>query len=107
MNTRKILSSLLAGVLAISAGITASKAEPESPENRVIYQAIESKTITSGVIQDTVTRYTDLGWQRIYILKADLNNQNVHIDALANKDTIQKPLSTSDHMKEWGGGCRH
>jgi hypothetical protein len=105
MSIKKIIACFLAGVIMASAGVTGAKAElsesAESP-NRVIYQTVESKTITSGVTMDTITRYTELGWQKIYIMKADLNNPNVHIDALANRDTIQKPLTTSDHMKEWG-----
>lgn len=103
MSIKKTMACLLAGVMIASACITGAKAEtPENTPNRVIHQAIESKTITSGVTLDTITRYTELGWQKIYIMKADLNNPNVHIDALTDKDTIQKPLSTSDHMKEWG-----
>jgi len=70
--------------------------------NSVIYQTVESKIITSGVTQDIITRFTELGWQKIYVLKADLNDQNVHIDALASGETIQKPLSTTDHIREWG-----
>lgn len=105
MSIKKTIAWLLAGVMFASCGITGTKAEtpePAEPPNRVIYQTVESKTITSGVTMDTVTRYTEMGWQKIYIMKADLNNPSVHIDALANRDTIQKPQTTSEHMKEWG-----
>ncbi|MDD4295563.1 MAG: phosphodiester glycosidase family protein [Ruminiclostridium sp.] len=102
MSIKQTAAGLLACILILSAGMTGAKAETTDPVNRVIYQTVDSKTITSGVTQNIVTRYTDLGWQKIYIMKADLNNPNVHIDALTNNDTIQKPLSTTDHMKEWG-----
>jgi len=68
----------------------------------VIHQTVETKTITSGVTLDTITRFTELGWQKIYVMKADLNDPYVHIDALSSSETIQKPLSMTDHMLEWG-----
>ncbi|NLM28522.1 MAG: exopolysaccharide biosynthesis protein [Clostridiaceae bacterium] len=68
----------------------------------VIYQTAESKTITSGVTLDIITRFTEFGWQKIYVMKADLNDPYVHIDALTSSETIQKPLTVTDHMLEWG-----
>lgn len=55
----------------------------------VIYQTAESKTITSGVTLDIITRFTEFGWQKIYVMKADLNDPYVHIDALTSSETIQ------------------
>jgi len=74
----------------------------QTPIINVIYQTVESKTITSGVTLDIITRFTEFGWQKIYVMKADLNDPYVHIDALSSNATIQKPLSTTDHMLEWG-----
>ncbi len=106
MNIKRAVSGILTGLIIISGTITGVLAEepitPVIPANPVIYRTSESKIITSGVTQETITRYTGLGWQKIYVLKADLNDSNVHIDTLVNRDTIQKPLSTTDHMKEWG-----
>lgn len=99
MNLKKTAVLLLSFVLLLSGTISGSYA---SSSDSVIYQTVKSKIITSGVTQDTITRYTDVGWQTIYVLKADLNNPNVHIDALANKETMQKPQSTTEHLKEWG-----
>ncbi len=103
MKIKSVMSGILAGLLIIPGSVTGVwAAEPDATGNKVIYQTAKSKTITSGVTQGTITRYTEKGWQKIYVLKADLNDSNVHIDALANGETIQKPLSTSDHMDEWG-----
>ena len=103
MQVKRILCGLLSGLFILTNGITtAYAADAAFPVNNIIHQSVESKTITAGVTQDKIIRYTDLGWQTIYVMKADLTNTNVHIDALANKDNIQKPLSTMDHMKEWG-----
>ncbi|HEY8421311.1 MAG TPA: phosphodiester glycosidase family protein [Thermoclostridium sp.] len=103
MKFKKAAVLLLSSVLLFSGFISGSYAsETVTSANSVIYQTVETKIITSGVTQDTITRYTELGWQTIYVLKADLNDSNVHIDSLTNGETIQKPLSTTDHMKEWG-----
>ena len=103
MRLKKAAVLFLSSVLLFSGIISGSYASESKPSgNSVIYQTVESKIITSGVTQDTITRYTDLGWQKIYVLKADLNDSNVHIDALTNSETIQKPLTTTDHMQEWG-----
>jgi hypothetical protein len=83
------------------APVVEEEIEP-APVIEVIHQTVETKTITSGVMLDIVTRFTEFGWQKIYVMKADLNDQNVHIDALSNNETIQKPLTVTDHMLEWG-----
>jgi len=102
MRLKKAAVWFLSLVLLFSFVSVSDASEVNSSVNSVIYQTVESKIITSGVTQDTITRFTDLGWQKIYVLKADLNDPNVLIDALADSETIQKPLSTTDHMKEWG-----
>lgn len=101
MKLKKAAVLFLSCLLFLSAAIPGSNASALS-SNSFIYQTVESKIITSGVTQDTIVRYTELGWQKIYVLKADLNDPNVHIDALTNSETIQKPLSTTEHMNEWG-----
>lgn len=102
MKLKKTAMALLSGMLLFSSVAPRAWAAEVQAVNNVIYQTAESKIITSGVTQQKIVRYTDLGWQTIYVMKADLNNSNVHIDTLANKDTIQKPLTTLEHMKEWG-----
>lgn len=101
MKLKKAAICLLSALLFISV-INADTVAAETDQNSVIYQYTESKIITSGVTQEKITRFTDLGWQTIYVLKADLNDPNVHIDALTNRETIQTPLTTSEHVHEWG-----
>lgn len=102
MKLKRAAAIVLSGIFMLSGLVTGSYANEIKPDNPVIYQRVESKNITSGVTQDTIERYTQLGWQKINVLTADLNDPNVHIDALTNGETIQTPLSTTDHMKEWG-----
>lgn len=103
MRLKKASVLFLSFVLMFSGIVSGSYASEVGQANSsVIYQTVESKIITAGVTQDTITRFTDLGWQTIYVLKADLNNPYVKIDALSNSSTIQKPLTTTEHMKEWG-----
>ena len=102
MHMKKAAAALISGFMLFMSMAPVARAQEAPAVNSVIYQSVESKNITSGVAQETIVRYTEQGWQTIYVLKADLNNLNVHIDTLADKDTIQKPLTTTEHMKEWG-----
>lgn len=102
MKFKRAAAGFLTGLLLLSGMGFGTRAAEVPVTNSVICQYFDDKIITSGVVQEKITRYTDLGWQTIYVMKADLNNANVHIDTLTNKETIQKPLTTSDHMKEWG-----
>lgn len=102
MKLKKTAIALLSGLLLFTSIAPGVRAAEPVPVNSVIYQTAENKNITSGVTQQKIVRYTDLGWQTIYVMKADLRNSNVHIDTLANKDTIQKPQTTLEHIKEWG-----
>ncbi len=100
MKLKKTAIALLSGLLLFTSIAPGVRAAEPVPVNSVIYQTVENKNITSGVTQQKIVRYTDLGWQTIYVMKADLRNSNVHIDTLANKDTIQKPQTTLEHIKE-------
>ncbi|MBP7176037.1 MAG: phosphodiester glycosidase family protein [Thermoclostridium sp.] len=102
MHMKKAAAAFLSGLILLTSASLGARAVEAPVVNSVIYQNVDTKTITSGVTQDKIVRYTDQGWQTIYVLKANLNNSNVHIDTLANRDTIQKPQTTSEHMKEWG-----
>lgn len=64
--------------------------------SKVIYQTVTSETITSGVVLERITRFTDEGWLKINVLRANLNNPNVHIDTLTNKDSIKNLTNTKE-----------
>jgi len=45
-----------------------------------IYESKTKETVTSGVTLETITRFTDDGWQKINVLRVDLENPNVKVD---------------------------
>jgi exopolysaccharide biosynthesis protein len=67
--------------------------------SKVIYQTVTSETITSGVVLERITRFTDEGWLKINVLRANLNNPNVQIDTISHKDSI-KSLSNVKELVE-------
>ena len=62
----------------------------------VIYQTRTSETITSGVVLEKITKFTDEGWQNINVLRANLNNPNVRIDTLSNKESMKNLTNTKE-----------
>ena len=98
MHMKKAVAAFLSSLILLTSTSVGAQVVDAPVVNSVIYQNVETKTITSGVTQDKIVRFTDQGWQTIYVLKANLSNSNVHIDTLANKDTIQPPQTASEHM---------
>lgn len=64
--------------------------------SKVIYRTVTSETITSGVVLEKITQFTDEGWLKINVLRANLDNPNVHIDTLSNKDSIKNISNTKE-----------
>lgn len=67
-----------------------------SIQAKTIYETRTSETITYGVVLEKITRFTDEGWQKINVLRADLKNSNVRIDTLSNKDSIKNLTNTKE-----------
>ncbi|ABN53384.1 MAG TPA: phosphodiester glycosidase family protein [Hungateiclostridium thermocellum] len=55
-----------------------------------IYESKTKETVTSGVTLETITRFTDDGWQKINVLRVDLENPNVKVDTLIDSESIKK-----------------
>src|SRR5690554_1156687 len=83
-------------ILLILAVVFASFFSGAPVHSKVIYQTVTSETITSGVVLERRTRFTDEGWLKINVLRANLNNPNVHIDTLTNKDSIKNLTNTKE-----------
>jgi exopolysaccharide biosynthesis protein len=83
-------------ILLILAVVFASFFSGAPVHSKVIYQTVTSETITSGVVLERITRFTDEGWLKINVLRANLNNPNVHIDTLTNKDSIKNLTNTKE-----------
>lgn len=72
-----------------------------SGTNLVYLQELkESKTVTSGLIYERKQKLTNLGWVDIYVLKMDLNNENVDLDIIRSIQDWSKKNSLTSIMAE-------
>ncbi len=67
-----------------------------------IYESKTRETVTSGVTLETITRFTDDGWQKINVLRVDLENPNVKVDTLINSESI-KNLTNVKNLAQSAG----
>lgn len=58
-------------------------------DSGVIYETSSKQTITSGAVLEKITRFTDEGWLNINVLKVDLSNKNIAVDAITNSSSIK------------------
>ena len=83
---RKKLSMLIIVTILLFASFSTANANI----NSIIYDITSKEIITSGVIHERISRFTDVGWLNINVLRIDLENENVRVDTLTNTETIQK-----------------
>lgn len=67
-----------------------------------IYESKTKETVTSGVTLETITRFTDGGWQKINVLRVNLDNPNVKVDTLTSSESIKK-LSNVKNLAQSAG----
>lgn len=56
----------------------------------VIYEKKESYTLTSGAEYENIIWFTTQGWLNINVIRVDMTNPYVKLDATANTESIQK-----------------
>ncbi len=83
---RKKLSILLIIAVLLCSSLTTVYAEA----NSIIYESTTTEIITSGVTHEKIMRFMDKGWLTINVLRVNLDNENVRVDTLTNKESIQK-----------------
>lgn len=83
---RKRLSILLIIAVMLCSSFTSVNADT----NSLIYESTTKEIITSGVTHEKIMRFMDKGWLTINVLRVNLDNENVRVDTLTNKDSIQK-----------------
>lgn len=69
---------------------------------QVIHETKSSTALTSGVIYEKISRFTQEGWLYINVLKVDLENPNVKINTISNKESITKLVNLKDLAKSNG-----
>ncbi|HHV28817.1 phosphodiester glycosidase family protein [Acetivibrio mesophilus] len=67
-----------------------------------IYESKTKETVTSGVTLETITRFTDDGWQKINVLRVNLDNPNVKVDTLINSESV-KNLTNVKNLAQSSG----
>lgn len=68
----------------------------------IIYESKTTEVVTSGVTLETITRFADDGWQKINVLRVNLDNPNVKVDTLTNSESI-KNLTNVKKLAESSG----
>lgn len=71
-------------------------------EAGVIHQTSSTETVTSGATLEKIARFTTEGWLNINVLRVDLSNPNIKVDALADSSSI-KNLSTTKALTQSKG----
>lgn len=69
---------------------------------QVIYETKSSTALTSGVFYEKISRFTQEGWLYINVLKVDLENPNIKVNTISNKESITKLANVKDLAKSNG-----
>lgn len=95
---RKKLSLLIIFTVLFSMSFSTVRADV----NNIIYDLTTKEIVTSGVIYEKISRFTESGWLSINVLRVDLENKNVRVDTLSNTESIQK-LTNVKNLAESNG----
>ncbi len=87
----KVAAAVLAAALAISQAASVSSYAADS---NVIYEKSDKQVVTQGVTLENIIRFTTNGWYNFNIMKVDMTNQYITVDALTNAESIGKLATT-------------
>lgn len=87
---KRILAAAVAAGVALGAFIPVT-AESQSD---IIYETSARQTITQGVTDEHIVRFTQEGWQNIHILRVDLSNPYIKVDTLTSQESLGNLVST-------------
>lgn len=59
-------------------------------DSNIIYESSEKQTITKGVTNENLVRFTTNGWLNINIMRVDLTNEYIQVDTLSSKESTSK-----------------
>ena len=60
-----------------------------SPAPEIIHESSTSYTLTSGATYENIRRFTTEGWLNINVIRIDMTNPYIKLDAMANIESIQ------------------
>lgn len=70
-----------------------------NPAPEIIHESKTSYTLTSGATYENIRRFTTEGWLNINVIRIDMTNPYIKLDAMANIESIQKLTSVPDLAK--------
>lgn len=91
MKIRKLMTIILI-VLCFSQSVSAN----------MIWEEVNTETVTKGVLHTQTVRFRDEGWERTHVLEIDLTNENLDLTVLFPEKGISK-LETLPQMAKKSG----
>lgn len=82
--------------------VCASALVPAFGEEVVLYQDITGFPVTGGVTYEAKTLFTSQGWQKIHILRVNLDSENVDVDTIIGKNGLSQRDSLSKMVQNSG-----
>lgn len=89
-------------LLLVSAVLSVSFSYNAFAIPQLISQSASKQNITSGVSLESYNRFTTSGWVKSDVLKVDLSNENVKVDALYNKNSVGQLSTVRNLAKSYG-----
>ncbi len=83
-----LLLSVIVSVPSLSAG------------QGIIHEEIEEMQIARNVVYKTITRFTDLGWDRIHVLDANISNRHTRLDLLTPPGGVDTASTLPEMVKD-------
>ncbi len=71
-----------------------------SAEQGIIHREIEEMQIARNVVYKTITRFTDLGWDRIHLLEADISDRHTRLDLLTPPGGVGTASTLPEMVKD-------
>jgi len=75
---------------------------PAFAQEILLYEEITGFPVTGGVTYEAKTLFTSQGWQKIHILKVNLDSENVDVDTIIGKGGLSKRDSLSRMVQDNG-----
>ncbi|NLZ52681.1 MAG: copper amine oxidase, partial [Thermoanaerobacteraceae bacterium] len=75
---------------------------PAFGQEVLLHEEFESFPVTGGVTYEAKTLFTSQGWQKIHILRVNLESENVDVDTIIGKDGLSKRDSLNRMVQDNG-----
>lgn len=94
---RKSLIPCILVILALTVAVL-----PVFGQEVLLYEEVTGFPVTGGVTYEAKTLFTSQGWQKIHILKVNLDSDNVDVDTIIGKNGLSQRDSLSRMVQDSG-----